>query len=42
MEADIRRLPEVIQKVKAMRDAGTPKPKDDDKPDGPLKQLSLF
>lgn len=44
MEADIKRLLEVVEKVKAMRssEAAPPKPKDDDKPSGPPKQLSLF
>ncbi len=44
MEADIKRLLEVVEKVKTMRssEAAPPKPKDDDKPSGPPKQLSLF
>jgi uracil-DNA glycosylase len=42
MEADIKRLPEIIEKVKAMRNAEAPTPKDDDKPNGPPRQLSLF
>jgi uracil-DNA glycosylase len=42
MEADIKRLPEIIEKVKTMRNSDAPKPKNDDKPSEPPKQLSLF
>jgi len=45
METDVKRLLEVIEKVKAMRAGATTAPepkKDDDKPSGPPKQLSLF
>lgn len=44
METDIKRIPEIIEKVKTMRTGGeAPEPPKDDKPDdGPPKQLSLF